>query len=438
MNIRSKTMKKSILPIVFTITASATLGAFPLEWNVNNKTNVPYEVEISRTKLEELAGVSKNCGFEVTATTGKGKKQLEVTMYDGKRQGSVALRFNVPAGTSALDCRPVGNGKFSSIGKLNLFDGVLSDTKAWKANRQGVITKLDGKLKFKARNFGETLFTCTVNVPAEYAGAGAKLELDFKSTAKEAWPGFIYIEQLDAKGKVLPESLTDPRWTTLMRPFNTLTAHRESGRFHSQVKKLRLVIRARGIKHAIGSDGLPVKDAGIFIPEFEISRLSVRAAEEIPFPKYRDEFFSKGVSGKKGDYSFDTTKGKTGKAFFFATHSQACWAEGKTITDPQELFYPAGDGTIETWVKPIWSKSMKRSDWRYIFSADPAQFKGPMRAPGGRTKPCLAVKYFPQAKYATVEFQDYTKKIYKNKFNCEIPSKAWSHVAVQYGTGRGM
>ena len=53
---------------------------------------------------------------------------------------------------------------------------------------------------------------------------------------------------------------------------------------------------------------MKVRDIKTLLPRFEISRLSVRAAEEIPFPKYRDEFFSAGVSGKSGDYAFDTTK----------------------------------------------------------------------------------------------------------------------------------
>ncbi|MBQ7395374.1 MAG: hypothetical protein IJW08_02420 [Lentisphaeria bacterium] len=431
-------MKKIFLATFTALAVSATLGAFPLEWNINNKTDVPYEVEISRSKLEKLADANKNCGFEVTATTAQGKKKLDVTLLEGKLPGVAAIRFTVPAGTTALDCQMVENGKISTIGKLNLFDGVLADTSAWKATNRGSITKGDGKLIFKSRSRGETVFTCNVDVPEQYAGLGAKFELDFKSTAKETWSSFILIEQLDKNGKVLSESLTDPRWISLMRPYNILTPHRESGRFHSKVKKLRLVIKTRGSKLNIGSDGFVAKDPKVFIPAFEISRLSVRAAEEIPFPKYRDEFFSKGVSGKKGDYSFDTTKGKNGKAFFFATHSQACWAEGKTISNPQELFYPAGDGTVEAWFYPEWNKKATSATCTTLFTAEPTQFFGPMGAKRGRTKPCLALQYYPKRKQIAISFQDYTKKVYNNSFDYDFAEKKWSHVAVQWSVKGGI
>ena len=81
-------MKKCKPVMLAAFAAGLSLGAFPLEWNVNNTANVPYEVEISRAKLEKLAGVSKDCGFEVTATTSNGKKKLAVTLLKGKVPGS--------------------------------------------------------------------------------------------------------------------------------------------------------------------------------------------------------------------------------------------------------------------------------------------------------------------------------------------------------------
>ena len=101
-----------------------------------------------------------------------------------------------------------------------------------------------------------------------------------------------------------------------MRPPQVLTPHRETGRIHPQAVKLRLVIRARGVRHAIGADGLPPKDQNAFLPAFEISHLSARAAALLPFPKYRDEFFSAGVSGEPGDFAMDTTKGKNERKYY--------------------------------------------------------------------------------------------------------------------------
>ena len=430
-------MQKSI-PVWFAaIAGSLSLGAFPLEWNVNNKTNVPYEVEIIRTKLEKLAGVEKNCGFEVTADTPEGKKKLDVTLLKGKLEHSVALRFSVPEGTTALDCQPVSGASIANADEINLFAGAVTNASAWKIYNGGTIKAADGKLIFSAKKFGFTTFTFTADVPENLAGSGAKLEFDFKSTAPEVWSSNIRVEQLDANGNVLSESLTDPRWITLMRPPQVLTQHRESGRIHPDAKKLRFSVRASGVQHEIGADGMPAKNPKVFLPQFEISHLAVRAAEELPFPKYRDEFFAPGVSGKPGDFAFDATKGEMGKAFFFATHSQAGWAEGKTITSQKEVFYPHCDGTVETWVKPEWKRSDKRTTFYYIFTAEPTQFVGPMADKNVKVEPCLGLKYFPKTKKAVVEFKDYTTKIYKKEFPCEITSKKWNHVAVQWSKDGG-
>ena len=51
-------MKKNLYAVLAVFSGAFTLGAFPLEWNLNNRTNVPYEVEINRTKLEKLAAIS--------------------------------------------------------------------------------------------------------------------------------------------------------------------------------------------------------------------------------------------------------------------------------------------------------------------------------------------------------------------------------------------
>ena len=44
-------MEKRVYLCLAAFAGSLTLGAFPLEWNVKNRTDVPYEVEINRTKL---------------------------------------------------------------------------------------------------------------------------------------------------------------------------------------------------------------------------------------------------------------------------------------------------------------------------------------------------------------------------------------------------
>ena len=431
-------MRKSIPFCLAAIAGSLSLGAFPIEWNINNKTDIPYEVEINRTKLEKLAGVKKNCGFEITADTKDGRKKLDITLLKGKTADTVALRFHVPTGTVSLDCQPVDSGTPVDDESLNLFAGAIKNASKWKIANGGNIKAVEGKLIFSATKFGDTIFSYTVDVPENFAGTGAKLEFDFKSTTSEVWASTIYVEQLDAKNKVLNDSLTDPRWITLMRPPQILTPHRESGRIHPQAKKLRFVINARGVQHAIGADGLPAKNPKVFLPAFELSCLSARAAEELPFPKYRDEFFSAGISGEPGDFAFDATKGTNGKAFFFATHSKAGWAEGKKVIEQDEVFYPFGDGTVETWLKPERNEKETSKTYYYIFTAEPSQFLGPMKDSNRKIEPCLSLKYFPKKKTALIEFKDHTKKIYKKEFPCTITNKEWNHIAVQWSKENGI
>jgi len=436
-------MKKTLLQFA-AIAGCLALNAFPLEWNINNQTEIPYETEIDRSKLQKLAGVDKDCGFEVTATTPSGTKKLDVTLFEGQKKNSVALRFTVPAGTTSLNCEPAAKGSVTTPdASLNLFDGVLDSTSAWKGSRGTKIVSKNGKICVTGRapvpgRDTQTQVTCTVRVPEKFAGMAAKFELDFKSTAGEAFPCLINVDQLDADGKVLSESLSDPRWLSLMRPVNVLTPHRESGRIHPKAKKLRLTLRANAWSHDFESYGRPVKNKGIFTPKFELSRLAVRAAEQIPFPGYRNEFFADGVSGKDGDFALDTTKGSFGKAFFFATHSQACWAEGKPIISQDEVFYPFEDGTVEAWYYPEWEKL--QSDSSILFTAEAAPFIGPMKDSDKQNKryPCLGLKYHPKTGKTILMFKDYTLKKYKKSFNSLIPSGKWSHVAVQWSKDSGI
>ena len=148
-------MKKNIFALC-TAAACLQAAAFPLEWNQNNKTDVCYETEISRAKLEKLAGANKNCGFKVIASTADGKQNLDVTLLEGRQKGSTALRFTVPAGTTALDCELTDNGTVSQQDKaINLFDGALDNVSAWKKIGKCTLKSVNGKLLFENLNFSD-------------------------------------------------------------------------------------------------------------------------------------------------------------------------------------------------------------------------------------------------------------------------------------------
>ena len=109
------------------ISLSATQKTMSLEWNKSYPSDTAYEVEIDRSKLEKLAGVSKSSTYTVVATVNGKKQKLATSAYPGKTQNSIALRFTVPAGTTELACVP-GDGKIAikdAVKSENLFAGAL-------------------------------------------------------------------------------------------------------------------------------------------------------------------------------------------------------------------------------------------------------------------------------------------------------------------------
>ena len=77
--------------VVCAVTLSTAAVTFPLEWNPTYRTVVPYEIEISPEKLGAKS-------FTVFADG----KPLETAVFRGKLPGTIALHFNVPAGTKGL------------------------------------------------------------------------------------------------------------------------------------------------------------------------------------------------------------------------------------------------------------------------------------------------------------------------------------------------
>ena len=99
--------------------------------------------------------------------------------------------------------------------------------------------------------------------------------------------------------------------------------------------------------------GRPLADLSARLPDVSLGRLCVRVAAELPFPKWNDSFFGPGVSGADSDASIVLGGGKT-HGFFFQTHSRGCWSGAKSAKSESEMFFPAGAGTVEAWVRPCW------------------------------------------------------------------------------------
>ena len=100
-------LKKLNLSAVLTaaLICSATAKDVPLEWNCRYDNSIPRETVIDRSKLDKLAGISKDAALEVYAVSSKGENRLETKVFDSNVKDVEMLRFTVPAGTEKLIAR---------------------------------------------------------------------------------------------------------------------------------------------------------------------------------------------------------------------------------------------------------------------------------------------------------------------------------------------
>ena len=100
-------LKKLNLSAVLTaaLICSATAKDIPLEWNCRYDNSIPRETVIDRSKLDKLAGISKDAALEVYAVSSKGENRLETKVFDSNVKDVEMLRFTVPAGTEKLIAR---------------------------------------------------------------------------------------------------------------------------------------------------------------------------------------------------------------------------------------------------------------------------------------------------------------------------------------------
>ena len=412
-----------VLPIL----AAAT--AFSLEWNPTYRTDVPYEVELSPAKLEKLAGVPKGSGFVVKADG----RNLRTVAFTGKAPGTVNLRFKVPEGAKRLACEAgTGTLALADSSKIdNLFAGALDAANAgrWCVPKDVKVLAEAGGVLFAATAFADRKVSYAVDVPPQFAGKPVKVEFDVTSRAKMVWAGELKVQQLDAAGRELPESVSDPRWTSQMRPPQKFTAYREDGVIHPRACKLRLEIGLRSADRDIDAYGMPLRDKRGLFAQLLVSRIAVRPAVQLPFPKYDDTFFEKGVSGELGDCAL-ALGGKYGGGFWYQTHSQACWAEGYEFRDERDCFFPTKAGTVEAWFKADWPKMAGNT--ATLFDYYQGYVKSERREAKGSF---MALRWNRSSGELSMELRDAADKTFMNSAKVKLPSGQWFHVAAQWKPG---
>ena len=407
----------------------AYAGEMPLEWNTTYDTAVPYEVEIDTAKLGALANVAPAAGFAVFATVAGVRRELAVTCLEGRRPERVALRFTVPAGTTTLACRAgVGMRRMAAADTDNLFAGALEPAASWTLGTGFVRTDRPGGILFYNPIFASGRYaTYSVAVPEKWRGKPVRLEVDCANESKMVWGGHIRIYQYDAAGNRLPEAAVDPRWTSHMRPVGRTIEYRENGRIHPDAARVEARFEVRSVNSSWDNYGLALKDPEDVKARLFISRLVLRPAAELPFPKYDDAFFAPGVSTAPGDAALKLG-GENGVGFFYATRSQAAWSEGTQMRQEAQIFFPAADGTVEAFFKPrAWPEKEV-----YLFTG--FHINVPDAARNNR-KELFALKYRASSETLALSMKDLSNKVFTCSCACPLAVDQWTHLAVSWTVG---
>ena len=405
---------------------AASSAEMTLEWNAHYDTSVPYEVEISPAKLERLGVMGRGTGFAVR-TDGK---PLRFSAFEGKAAGTVDLRFAVPKGTRKLTCEP-GKGRLRTVDVQqvdNLFAGALSSPAKWKAPAALKVSAADGGLLFHNTR-GEGVATIDVAVPENLAGRPVRFEIALGGRSRLTWANRVWMTQFDASGKELPEPVIDPRWQSHMRPPDKDIVVREEGRFHPQARSARLFVSLRNPDTPVDNYGMPLKDRSWNEAKLLVTRLALRGAAALPFPRFCDSRFAAGVSGEPDDSAIALGGDR---AFWYATRSSAVWAafsENVQQRDESLVFFPSGAGTCEAWFRPAsWPKDATVT----LFEGshhNVNRWKGPQ---AGR-RVLFEVSY--RAGRIGFYWKDMKDREFRGEAACELPAGAWSHVACQWTPG---
>lgn len=419
----------------------ATLAAlaFPLECGTPGTPlakAVAREVEVSPEKVGAHA-------FRILADG----VPLAAAALEGKAPGSMAIRFTPPPGARSVVCEAVG-GEMAlgdAGGVDNLFSGALLPENAgrWELSPSVRMESGSGGVLLRADEAAPAVATAryTVEIPEALAGMPAKQEFRVVNRSRLAWGGRLHVEQLGGDGRVLPETLSDTRWTLHARPPGLLCPYRDDGLIHPKARALRFVAELRRLDARFDEYGLPLADAADALPALEIDCIAVRAARSVPFPKWNDSFFGQGVSGRPGDFSFKFG-GPWRHSLFYQTRSRAAWTQRHPFRREDETFFPSGAGTVEAWFKPDWDAfAAARGDGPRKERDTPAtlfeawQPDDTERMEKGRGA-VLQLACDATGRGMSLMLKDWKGMVFSKRLpEATLPGGVWSHVALQWEPG---
>lgn len=371
-------MKRLFLFFVVLSCISCSVKTINLDWNKSWRTDVPYELEFDSAKLGSSSWIAV-----------ADDKPLPTIVLDDASE-KMRLRFSVPVGTEKLCLRKHENKSRDSRTIDNIFT--------------------EGELIAK--------------VPSWSAGKPARIELDVENKAELTYGVKLHFIQKDSLGNILPEEVSDGRWTTHFQPPHVITRYREAAYIHPKAATVELKVDISPINAEYDNYGNKLEKE--VKPDLAITRVVLRPAAEFPFPGLNPDFFEKGIS----DAEFDKAiKLGEERQFWFQTRSMASWAGSVQMRDPSTFFYPIGEGTVEAWFKPEWSG--EKAIPLFEASHHASTVYGPRFALGR----LLYLTYTPQTKTMSLKLSDSDMRNFKDSVQVDIPCGKWSHIAVTFEPG---
>ena len=159
--------------------------SFPLEWNETYDAAVPYEVEVIPAKI----GLPEGQEFTVLADG----KEVAVDRLYGKREGSVRLRFSVPAGTRTLECSTDSVASVQRRGCTDdVFNGAIASIDGWSFDG-GEVVKTGEGVEFVLRN-GSDSVAYEAKIPAGCAGKEVQFEIEVENRSRFPSANNIFID----------------------------------------------------------------------------------------------------------------------------------------------------------------------------------------------------------------------------------------------------
>ena len=398
-----------------------------LEWQVQSADRERLcELPIDLAKLARLSetGADSPARIAIVATRGDQHSVLQVmAQAPRKADNATTLRFAVPAGSDGLWLY-FGGPAPQTPGDIPADHNLVPKLDAatpWRLNKSSTpYTPPEGADMLLAHNDTEATFTRDFALPNHAAGQDAVLELDMRSEAR--MPNFvrIYLHQLDDQGKLLPSSVVDPRWISMIMSPDKPVKITETGRFDSRARAVRVVIQVRYRHSGFDLHGRPLADSSAGHPRLHLSHFALRIARQLPFPRLNDALFAEGISGQPGDAALRLGHRQ---AFFFVTAPQAQWAEGRTLTEQRDIHWPIAGGTAECWLKPDWNSNQTVVLLEGYTSGTyevKASLKGAL----------WSATYNPEKKILAFAIKDPADwKNHKHEAQVDIPHDTWSHIA---------